>query len=110
LQSIGLDIKVLSGDSKEIDIRDEEEEEIKAHRAKAEQLPVQDPPPEPDEPDSDSDSDSFDDFEAEPSPDEIDFYNKNFARNNDVLPFDDQSLDNLPIFPDSIDDDFNHFD
>ena len=36
LQSIGLDIKVLSGDSKEIVIRDEEEEEIKAHRAKAE--------------------------------------------------------------------------
>lgn len=106
LQSIGLDIKVLSGDSKEIDIRDEEEEEIKAHRAKAEQLPVQDPPPEPDDPEPDNDS--FDDFDSEPSADEIDFYNKNFSRNDDVIHFDDHSFDNL--YPDSIDDDFKNYD
>ena len=43
LQSIALDIKVLSGDSKEIDIRDEDDDDIKAHRKSAELIP--EPPP-----------------------------------------------------------------
>lgn len=65
LQSIGLDIKVLSADSNEIDIRDEEEEEIKAHRAKAEQAaPPAEPIPEP-EPEPEPEPDSFDDFDSE---------------------------------------------
>ena len=38
LQSIGLDIKVLSGEAKEIEIKDEEEEEIKANRQNAEKI------------------------------------------------------------------------
>ncbi len=104
LQSIGLDIKVLSGDSKEIDIRDEEEEEIKAHRKAAElAAPPADPVPDPE---SDSDSDIDDDFEPEPSDDEIEFLNKTFRDNDsdhdDDLPFDDKSF--AHFFNDSIDD------
>lgn len=100
LQSIALDIKVLSGDSKEIDIRDEEEEEIKAHRANHEQLP---PPPEPAPsavPSSDSDSidDSFDDdFVPDSLDSDIDFP---FSNPDHDLPFD--NFDNL--YHDSIDD------
>lgn len=100
LQSIALDIKVLSGDSKEIDIRDEEEEEIKAHRANHEQLP---PPPEPATsavPSSDSDSidDSFDDdFVPDSLDSDIDFP---FSNPDHDLPFD--NFDNL--YHDSIDD------
>lgn len=40
LQSIGLDIKVLSGDAKEIVIRDEEEDDDKSIKTKAEELGV----------------------------------------------------------------------
>lgn len=108
LQSIALDIKVLSGDSKEIDIRDEEEEEIKAHRAKSELLPV---PPAPDlpadsnsdsEPDSDSDPDSSDDvsdidFVPDSLDSDIDFP---FSQQEQDLSFD--NFDNL--YHDSIDD------
>lgn len=110
LQSIGLDIKVLSADSNEIDIRDEEEEEIKAHRAKAEQAaPPAEPVPEPEpEPEPEPDPDSFDDdFDSEPSEDEIELLNKSYSRNNDALSFDDDnSFDNL--FP--IDDDYKDYD
>jgi DNA-directed RNA polymerase subunit beta len=109
LQSIGLDIKVLSGDSKELDIRDEEEEEIKAHRAKAEQVaPPADPVPEP-EPESEPEPEpeSFDDFESEPSDDEIELLNKTYSRRDEDLPFEDNSFDSL--FDNPIDDDFKDY-
>ena len=86
LQSIALDIKVLSGDSKEIVIRDEEEEEIKAHRKAAEAVqPPDDPDPEPEpEPDPESDSDpDFNDFSDDSVP--------NFDSNSDNM---DYSFDN----------------
>ena len=96
LQSIGLDIKVLSADSNEIDIRDEEEEEIKAHRAKAEQVaPPAEPEPEPE-------PDSFDDFPSDPSSDDIDILDK------DDLPFDVHSFDSF--FDTSVGDDFKDYD
>jgi len=102
LQSIGLDIKVLSGDSKEIDIRDEEEEEIKAHRKQAEQVaPPDDPEPEP-EPEPDPEPD--DDY---PSEEDIEFINNSFAQRDDDLSFDDKSFDsffNQPV------DDFKDYD
>lgn len=105
LQSIALDIKVLSGDSKEIDIRDEEEEEIKAHRAKSEQVPPPaDPAPVPDsEPDPDSDSDpdsiddSFDDFEPDSVDSDMDF---NFNQSEEQ----DLSFDNFDNLYQAIDD------
>ncbi|MBQ7705922.1 MAG: DNA-directed RNA polymerase subunit beta [Selenomonadaceae bacterium] len=73
LQSIGLDIKVLSEDSKVIDIRDEEEDSsVKPI------LPVVDtPPPEP-EPESLSS-----DIESEPEPDDLDLL--------------DSSLEDIPL-------------
>ena len=103
LQSIGLDIKVLSGDSKEIDIRDEEEEEIKAHRKAAEQAaPPADPEPEP-EPEPDED------FEPEPSEDEIEFFNKAYVTEQEEdISFDDKSY--AHFFNDSIDDYKDDFD
>ena len=90
LQSIGLDIKVLSGDSKEIDIRDEEEEEIKANRANAEKLKSSEPVPEPDiEPETEPDTD-IDDIPA----DDIDFFDRTFSDRDDLSFDDDKSLDN----------------
>lgn len=98
LQSIGLDIKVLSGDSKEIDIRDEEEEEIKAHRAKSELVPA---PPEP-EPEPEPDIEDEQDFE--PTDEEIAFINNSIANrsNSDFLV--DKSFDSF------FDDSFKDFD
>ena len=106
LQSIALDIKVLSADSNEIDIRDEEEEEIKAHRAKAETIlpPVSEPLPEPE---PEPEPEPYDDFDSDPSDDDIEFLNKSFSRNDDDLPFDDHSFEHM--FSDSIDD-FKDFD
>lgn len=103
LQSIALDIKVLSGDSKEIDIRDEEEEEIKAHRAKSEQVPPPaDPAPVPDsEPDPDSDPDSIDDSFEEFEPDSVDSdmdFNFNQSEEQDL------SFDNFDNLYQAIDD------
>lgn len=84
LQSIGLDINVLSGDSKVIDIKDEEEEEIKANRAKAEQLKISEPVPDPEpEPEPEPDSDDF----SVSSIDDIDF--------KDLSSSDDLSFDNF---------------
>ena len=88
LQSIALDIKVLSGDSKEIDIRDEEEEEIQAHRKQAEQAP---PPAEPEPVPDDSSDDDNEDFDAS-----FDFLNP------PALDDDDDSF--LPPFNSNFDD------
>ena len=96
LQSIGLDIKVLSGDSKEIDIRDEEEEEIKAHRAKSELVPA---PPEPEpEPDIEDEQD------FEPTDEEIAFINNSIANRSNSEFLDDKSFDSF------FDDSFKDFD
>ncbi len=99
LQSIGLDIKVLSGDSKEIDIRDEEEEEIKAYRAKAAQVAQPaDPEPEP-EPEPEPD-DNFDENDLEPTADEIEYLSRDFANRNDDSSYDDNFFDGGSMFND----------
>lgn len=102
LQSIGLDIKVLSADSNEIDIRDEEEEEIKAHRAKAEQAAQPaDPVPEPE-----PETENFDDFDSEPSDSDIALLNNSYSRSDDdSLTFVDNSFHSYHI-----DDDFKDYD
>ena len=97
LQSIGLNIKVLAGDSKEIDIRDEEEEAgsrkqetVEREEVTAEAADVPQLPEETDEEYS----------EDEPTEDEIEFisknleedfanyYNENLNDNDDLPPLD----------------------
>ena len=79
LQSIGLDIKVLSSDGKEIEIRDEEEDEIRAMRARLERSgeaePLDAAPPaaeEPEEPEVDT----------EPTGDDLESINKEYGNIN----------------------------
>lgn len=99
LQSIGLNIKVLAGDSKEIDIRDEEEEGIRNKEEVAmnkEEGIRQEEPAENEE----GVSDMQEDMEDEPTDDEIEFiaknldadlenyYNENVSENDDLPPLD----------------------
>ncbi len=98
LQSIGLDIKVLSGDSKEIIIRDEEEEDDRSIRAKAEELGVEvgNPPP----PDTEQEPENFDFDDINSSPSDADILaldNQDFnlfTKQNNFDNFDDYDEDN----------------
>ncbi len=80
LQSIGLDIKVLSGDAKEIIIHDEEEDEIRANRAKAEKLEAPENPAEPPPSDEPAEPEDVDiDIDSEPTADELALISQNFG-------------------------------
>ena len=87
LQSIGLDIKVLSSDGKEIVIRDEEEDEIRAIRARAEkngELPNPEVPEPPNPDDTYAEhEDNADDIE--PTDEEIKRMSKmDFSNDSDM--------------------------
>ncbi len=80
LQSIGLDIKVLSGDSKEIIIRDDDEDDERTIRSRAENVGVDvgnygnhevQAPPEPEEPAEPEEEPETEDNDTELSDDEI---------------------------------------
>ncbi len=88
LQSIGLDIKVLSGDAKEIVIHDEEEEEIRANRAKAEKLEEPENPTEPPPSDEPAEPDDID-VDNEPTVDDLVLISQNFGSEN----FDSEKFD-----------------
>ena len=68
LQSIGLDISVLTSDSKEIDIRDEEDD---APRRNQDVPPPPDPEPEPNEPIESPEPDDFNENDYIPTDEEI---------------------------------------
>lgn len=102
LQSIGLDIRVLSGDSKEIIIHDDDDDDDRAVRKKADDMGVDVgsygdhdvKPPEPEEPPPEDLI--ADDLEPELSDDEIDAQLKNLGDLATVAP-DDLSLDGIDL-------------
>ncbi len=102
LQSIGLDIRVLSGDSKEIIIHDDDDDDDRAVRKKADDMGVDVgtygdhdvKPPEPEEPPPEDLI--ADDLEPELSDDEIDAQLKNLGDLASVSP-DDLSLDGIDL-------------
>lgn len=106
LQSIGLDIKVLSGESKEIDIKDEEEEEIRANRANAEKIAVAEPPQPPDiepddVPDDNQNDDDLDFLPEDPNISDSDIDNLIAdirSHEDDDLPSDYDNFDNFDNF------------
>lgn len=106
LQSIGLDIKVLSGESKEIDIKDEEEEEIRANRANAEKIAVAEPPQNPDiepddVPDDNQNDDDLDFLPEDPNISDSDIDNLIAdirSHEDDDLPSDYDNFDNFDNF------------
>ena len=84
LQSIGLDITVLSPDGKEIVIRDEEEDEIRAMRARLEKSDgaeiLDAAPPAPEEPEPEEPE-----VDVEPTADDMESINKEYGNINPEL-------------------------
>ncbi len=99
LQSIGLDIKVLAGDSKEIDIKDEEDESPVTRP----EVPssIEDSPVTAQEVSGGNTEEDSEDSEEEPTDDEIEFIAQNldadlenyFNGNDDLPPLDDFNYD-----------------
>ena len=94
LQSIGLDISVLTSDSKEIDIIDDDDERRTSPSTPPENPSISDTPDVSDEPDNDDFSLDF-----QPSSEDLDFFENSFDENSDSnfhsdFGFDDFNFDN----------------
>ncbi|MBO4401174.1 MAG: DNA-directed RNA polymerase subunit beta [Selenomonadaceae bacterium] len=106
LQSIGLDITVLSPDGKEIVIRDEEEDEIRAMRARLEKSGIAENldavPPAPEEPEPEEPE-----IDIEPTADDMESINKEYGNINPEL---EDSWVDIPSGEDESYSDHMHYD